>query len=60
MDLGLTNKAVLVTAASQGIGKAIAVEFAKEGARVAICARGEEGLAQCRGSMDGAVSGHNR
>lgn len=53
MDLGLTDKAVLVTAASQGIGKAIAAEFAKEGARVAICARGEEGLAQCREELAG-------
>lgn len=39
MDLGLKNKVVLVTAASQGMGKAAARGFAAEGARVAICAR---------------------
>lgn len=36
----------LVTGASKGIGKAIAAEFAKEGAHVSICARGKEDLAQ--------------
>jgi 3-oxoacyl-[acyl-carrier protein] reductase len=39
MDLGLTGKAVLVTAASKGLGKAAAMEMARNGARVAICAR---------------------
>jgi 3-oxoacyl-[acyl-carrier protein] reductase len=39
MDLGLTDKAVLVTAASRGLGKAAAMEMARNGARVAICAR---------------------
>ena len=41
MDLGLQNKAVLITGASKGIGKGIALAFAREGARVAICARDE-------------------
>jgi NAD(P)-dependent dehydrogenase (short-subunit alcohol dehydrogenase family) len=44
MDLGLEGKKVLVTAASRGIGRAIAEEFAAEGSDVAICARGKEGL----------------
>jgi 3-oxoacyl-[acyl-carrier protein] reductase len=39
MDLGLDGKVVLVTAASQGLGKATALSFARERARVAICAR---------------------
>jgi NAD(P)-dependent dehydrogenase (short-subunit alcohol dehydrogenase family) len=34
----------LITGASKGLGKAIAEEFAKEGAHVSICARGKEEL----------------
>ncbi len=44
MDLGLSGKVALVTAASRGLGKAIALELAAEGAHVAICARGAEDL----------------
>lgn len=39
MDLGLQNRVALVTGSSQGIGWAIANQFAQEGARVVICAR---------------------
>jgi 3-oxoacyl-[acyl-carrier protein] reductase len=44
MDLGLKGKAVLVTGASRGIGRGIALELAREGCRVALCARGKEAL----------------
>lgn len=44
MDLGLKGKSVVVTGASKGIGRAIAVGLAQEGVHVAICARGEEAL----------------
>ncbi|MBN1483284.1 MAG: SDR family oxidoreductase [Chloroflexia bacterium] len=46
MDLGLTGRTALVAAASRGLGKAIAWELAREGAAVAICARGKEQLKQ--------------
>src|SRR3954471_13554787 len=42
MDLGLAGKVALVTGASQGIGKAIAAELVREGARVAISSRSAE------------------
>jgi 3-oxoacyl-[acyl-carrier protein] reductase len=39
MDLGLQGKVAVVTAASKGLGKAVAQEFAREGAQVVMCAR---------------------
>ena len=39
MHIDLSNKRVIVTGASRGIGRAIANAFAREGARVAVCAR---------------------
>ena len=44
MDLGLEGKVALVTGASKGIGKAAAMEFAREGCRLVISARGKEEL----------------
>ncbi len=44
MDLGLKGKVALVTAASKGMGRACALAFGAEGARVAMCARGEADL----------------
>lgn len=44
MDLGLNEKCAVVTGGSKGIGRAIALRLAAEGANVAICARGEEAL----------------
>lgn len=44
MDLGLTGKVAVVTGASRGIGRAIALGLAAEGCKVALAARGEEAL----------------
>jgi len=39
VDLGLKDRVAIVAAASQGLGKAAAMALAREGARLAICAR---------------------
>ena len=44
MDLGLNGRKALVTAATRGIGLAIAQTLADQGCDVAICARGAAGL----------------
>jgi 3-oxoacyl-[acyl-carrier protein] reductase len=44
MDLGIKGKVALVAGASQGMGRASALGFAREGAKVSICARGEAAL----------------
>ncbi|MDF1850933.1 MAG: SDR family oxidoreductase [Verrucomicrobiales bacterium] len=46
MDLGLKDKGVVVLASSGGIGKGVAMELAREGARVMLFARSEDKLAE--------------
>lgn len=42
MDMGLKNKTALVTGSTKGIGKAIAIELAKEGVNVLINGRNDD------------------
>jgi 3-oxoacyl-[acyl-carrier protein] reductase len=51
MDLGLKDKVAVVTGASAGIGKAIALGLAAEGASLAICARRKTPLREAEASL---------
>lgn len=44
MDLGLKDRVAIVAASSRGLGKAVALGLAREGAKLAICARTERTL----------------
>lgn len=57
MDLGIKNRVALVAAASRGLGKAIAFELSREGARVVICARDKERLFKTRDEIAAGTGG---
>jgi 3-oxoacyl-[acyl-carrier protein] reductase len=57
MDLGLQGRAAIVGGASRGIGRAVAEGLAREGCRVAICARDEARLAQTADEIRAATGG---
>ena len=59
MDLGLTDKAALITGSSRGLGFASARALVEEGCRVCLCARGEEQLLKA-GAELAAISAADR
>ena len=44
MDLGIKNRVALVAGGSMGLGLATALQLAREGARIAICALDDPNL----------------
>jgi NADP-dependent 3-hydroxy acid dehydrogenase YdfG len=48
---------VVITGASGGIGRATALQFAAEGAKVVLIARGRDGLQALRGRSSGPTLG---
>lgn len=53
----LHNKVVVVTGASAGVGRATAIEFARQGARLVLIARGQDGLDGARREIEQAGGG---
>ncbi|MFX0085008.1 MAG: SDR family oxidoreductase [Candidatus Hodarchaeota archaeon] len=51
MNLGLQKKVALVAASSKGLGKAVAIGLATEGAHVCICARNKEELEKTKNEI---------
>jgi NAD(P)-dependent dehydrogenase (short-subunit alcohol dehydrogenase family) len=47
-----SGEVVVITGASGGVGRATAHAFARRGARIALLARGEKGLEDCRGEIE--------
>ena len=54
MDLGIKGKVALVIASSRGLGQAMAVSLAREGVKVAVTGRSEEGLQQSVAMIEAA------
>ena len=57
MDLHLSDRVAVVAAASKGLGRAVAIELAREGARVAICSRDLERITAAAHDIQAATGG---
>ncbi len=53
MGLNLKNRKIIISGASDGIGRALALAFAKEGAQVAVCARNQGPLDTLSAEIEG-------
>ena len=57
MDLGIQNRVALIMASSKGLGKAVAIELVKEGARVIICGTDETVLETTKKEIEAIAPG---
>jgi 3-oxoacyl-[acyl-carrier protein] reductase len=55
MDLDVKDRRVVVAGGSRGIGRSIALAFARGGAKVSICARGAQALEATRREIEAAA-----
>ena len=59
MNLGIKNKRVLISGASNGIGKELAYQFANEGCKVTLLARSKIKLQNIINDIGGKKRGHH-
>ena len=60
MDLGIEGRCALVTGASRGLGRAIALALAGEGVKVVAVARNRERLSELAASCPAGPGQHQR
>jgi NAD(P)-dependent dehydrogenase (short-subunit alcohol dehydrogenase family) len=58
MDLGIRDKRVLITGSGKGIGRSIAINLAREGAKIALVSRTKINLEEVMDNIGGVSEGH--